>query len=291
MDCARPALELKHIGDICPDKNVPVIAVFTKYDQFRREVRMKLEDHGRDIDDPEILNAEMERIFNEVFLANLKESPPIVRLERLHKLGEWCTDLIKTTADALSGSVVALMLLTVQKNNLELNVNQAVKWAHSAFQRGNGSTERVIKICILAFPSIWYLGDDVSAPRSPEQEVLPDMEDLSLSLFSLSSSSSSSRERANALFSKLRSFLADPPLSISGDGQTHHKLIVTILILEHACLFYASQSKPTRDEALARAYSQYCASGAHKQMIEQFSALPKEYSSIQFTEFILKHLL
>jgi hypothetical protein len=46
----------------------------------------------------------------------------------LHKLGEWCTDLIKTTADALSGSVVALMLLTVQKNNLELNVNQAVKW-------------------------------------------------------------------------------------------------------------------------------------------------------------------
>jgi hypothetical protein len=58
-----------------------VIAVFTKYDQFRREVRMKLEDHGRDIDDPEILNAEMERIFNEVFLANLKESPPIVRLE------------------------------------------------------------------------------------------------------------------------------------------------------------------------------------------------------------------
>jgi len=60
---------------------VPVIVVFTKYDQFRRDIRMKLEDQGRDPDDPAILNAEMERIFNEEFLANLKESPPIVRLE------------------------------------------------------------------------------------------------------------------------------------------------------------------------------------------------------------------
>ena len=58
-----------------------MVAVFTKYDQFRRNIRIKLEDQGRDPDHPAILNAEMERIFNEVFLANLKESPPIVRLE------------------------------------------------------------------------------------------------------------------------------------------------------------------------------------------------------------------
>jgi len=68
-----------------------VIAVFTKYDQFRREVRMKLEDHGRD---PGDLNAEMERIFNEVFLANLKESPPIVRLESENFYKPACTALI-----------------------------------------------------------------------------------------------------------------------------------------------------------------------------------------------------
>jgi hypothetical protein len=59
-----------------------VIAVFTKVDQFRRDVRMKLEDQDdRDPDDPTVLNAEMERIFNEEFLANLKGSPPFVRLE------------------------------------------------------------------------------------------------------------------------------------------------------------------------------------------------------------------
>jgi hypothetical protein len=56
-----------------------VIAVFTKYDrydQFRRDMRMKLEDQGHEPDDLALLNAEMERIFKEEFLANLKGSPP-----------------------------------------------------------------------------------------------------------------------------------------------------------------------------------------------------------------------
>jgi hypothetical protein len=56
-----------------------VIAVFTKYDQFKRDVGMKLDDQGHDWD-PALLNAEMERIFNEEFLANLKGSPPTVCL-------------------------------------------------------------------------------------------------------------------------------------------------------------------------------------------------------------------
>jgi hypothetical protein len=59
-----------------------VIAVFTKFDQFRRDVRIKLEDQDdRDPDDPTHLHAEMEKIFKEVFLANLTGSPPFVRLE------------------------------------------------------------------------------------------------------------------------------------------------------------------------------------------------------------------
>jgi hypothetical protein len=55
-----------------------VIAVFTKYDQFRREIRMKLEDQHRD---PAHVDDDMENIFNEHFLGNLKGSPPFVRLE------------------------------------------------------------------------------------------------------------------------------------------------------------------------------------------------------------------
>ncbi|KAF8257554.1 hypothetical protein EI94DRAFT_1670647 [Lactarius quietus] len=34
MDGHRPGLDLKFYDKICPDPNVPVIAVFTKYDQF-----------------------------------------------------------------------------------------------------------------------------------------------------------------------------------------------------------------------------------------------------------------
>jgi hypothetical protein len=55
-----------------------VIAVFTKFDQFRRDIMMKLEDQHRD---PALLNDEMEWIFSKQFLANLKGPPPFVRLE------------------------------------------------------------------------------------------------------------------------------------------------------------------------------------------------------------------
>ena len=58
---------------------VPVIAVFTKFDQFKRDIMMKLEDEGHDqeID----LDAEVENIFNQHYLASLNGPPPYIRLE------------------------------------------------------------------------------------------------------------------------------------------------------------------------------------------------------------------
>jgi hypothetical protein len=55
-----------------------VIAVFTKYDQFKREIKMKLEDQNRD---PAHFDDDVESVFNEQFLGNLKGSSPFVRLE------------------------------------------------------------------------------------------------------------------------------------------------------------------------------------------------------------------
>ena len=56
-----------------------MIAVFTKYDQFKREARMKLEDQhcdpGTNIDD------EVENIFKQHYLAALRGPPPFIRLE------------------------------------------------------------------------------------------------------------------------------------------------------------------------------------------------------------------
>jgi hypothetical protein len=46
----------------------------------------------------------------------------------MHQPGQQCIELLKMTADQLSDSVVALMLFAVQKDNLKLNINQAVEW-------------------------------------------------------------------------------------------------------------------------------------------------------------------
>jgi hypothetical protein len=55
-----------------------VIAVFTKFDQFKRDIKMMLENRGRD---SVLINEEVESIFGEHYLANLRGTPPFVRLE------------------------------------------------------------------------------------------------------------------------------------------------------------------------------------------------------------------
>ena len=67
--------------------------------------------------------------------------------------------------------------------------------------------------------------------------------------------------------------------------------VVTILILDRATLFYASPSSPTLENALNQACSQYKSSGTHTAVKEQFLLPLKQYSILQFTEFILSHRL
>jgi hypothetical protein len=66
---------------------------------------------------------------------------------------------------------------------------------------------------------------------------------------------------------------------------------VSIVILEHASLYYHSSSRPTLDQALDRAYAQYGASKTYDAVIQQFSAPSQTYSVLQFTDFILKYRL
>jgi hypothetical protein len=40
--------------------------------------------------------------------------------------GQRCDDLIEITANALSGGAVALMLVAIQRDNLELSIKQAI---------------------------------------------------------------------------------------------------------------------------------------------------------------------
>ena len=45
----------------------------------------------------------------------------------MQKPEQRCADLIEMTADALSSDVVALMLVAVQRGNLELSIKLAIK--------------------------------------------------------------------------------------------------------------------------------------------------------------------
>ena len=59
---------------------VPVIAVFTKYDQFKRNIRMHLQDHPNENMDSEAGDI-VERRFQEDYQSPLGEGARFVRLE------------------------------------------------------------------------------------------------------------------------------------------------------------------------------------------------------------------
>ena len=45
----------------------------------------------------------------------------------MHKKGQQCTELVEKTANELSGGAVAVMLLAIQKENLEINIKEAIR--------------------------------------------------------------------------------------------------------------------------------------------------------------------
>lgn len=59
---------------------VPVIAVFTKYDQFKIDVKMKMEDDEKDIT-PETLSSEINQQFEKEYLQGVERQTEYVQLE------------------------------------------------------------------------------------------------------------------------------------------------------------------------------------------------------------------
>jgi hypothetical protein len=92
---------------------VPVIAVFTKYDQLRRETSFRLEDQGLETStDAALLNAEVEKIFKEQYLAKLPVSAPAVCLESEDFVNQpACTMLIPVPQECTNLAKSALSLL------------------------------------------------------------------------------------------------------------------------------------------------------------------------------------
>ena len=140
---------------------VPVIAVFTKYDQFLRNVEMHLTDYPNEYPGgnvPEVA----ENLFQEHYLHPLGSDVRYVRLEsefgvlcrgymlifltEMHMPNRPCNGLLENTAAALNDDVIALMLLAVQRGNLELSVNMALnRWVSQLRgQRGRSILTKIV---------------------------------------------------------------------------------------------------------------------------------------------------
>ena len=123
---------------------MPVIVVFTKHDQFLRNVAMNLVDFPSDYADSSVSEA-AKRLFEEHYLHPLGDDVRYVQLEsgfrvkcegneltpeccftEMHRQNGHCIDLIEKTAAALNEDAIALMLLAVQNGNLGLSVKVAL---------------------------------------------------------------------------------------------------------------------------------------------------------------------
>ncbi|KAF8261923.1 hypothetical protein EI94DRAFT_1789217 [Lactarius quietus] len=109
MDGRRPRQDLKHYDKICPDPNVPVIAVFTKYDQFLFNAEMDMLDDPDKYPDSDVSDV-AEKLFQDNYLRPLGDDVRYVRLKNMHRQGSCCDELIEKTAAALNKDMVSLML-------------------------------------------------------------------------------------------------------------------------------------------------------------------------------------
>ncbi|KAF8263471.1 hypothetical protein EI94DRAFT_1807146 [Lactarius quietus] len=120
MDNHRPQLDLEFYDKICPDPNV-----FTKYDQFLRNVKMDVSDYP-DIYPDRNGDQVAEELFQDRYLRPLGDNVRYVRLEKMHMNDSRCDDLVAETAGALNVDTVVLMLFAVRRGNIELSVKTAL---------------------------------------------------------------------------------------------------------------------------------------------------------------------
>jgi len=100
-----------------------------------------------------------EKRFQDHYLGPLGDNVKYVRLENMHIKTSRCDELVEETAATLNEDAVALMLLAVQRGNIELSVKTALSRVHriTGFE-----VEQVIRECLIPFPYIWLVTYRVS---------------------------------------------------------------------------------------------------------------------------------
>ena len=91
------------------DLQVPVIAVFTKYDQFKRNIKMTLEDEDRDVGTH--FDIEVESVFDHQYLTHLGGTAPFVRLESEYFVFNQFTPIIISVLQECTSLIKGVLIL------------------------------------------------------------------------------------------------------------------------------------------------------------------------------------
>ena len=114
--------------------------MFTKYDQFLRNVKMDVSDLYPDKNVSEVAKERFEEHYlhpldDDVVYVQLEskwhiicQGHMLIVLEEMHINGSQCGDLIEKTFAAPNDDAVMLMLVAVQRNNVEFSVKLAWRW-------------------------------------------------------------------------------------------------------------------------------------------------------------------
>ncbi|KDQ17556.1 hypothetical protein BOTBODRAFT_577409 [Botryobasidium botryosum FD-172 SS1] len=167
----------------CDTGKVPVIAIFTKFDSLDAKAFIELFEGGVPFGDAQDRAPYYaEKRFDQIHLPRIRAQkyPPAkeVRFRNMHENGstskvgqENIADLLKKTTDALTTDVLKLLLVSVQQNNVELCMENAVKSGSitKAAQRAHNTSKppsqdqlrQLLKEIFAWFPYAWA-PDDVS---------------------------------------------------------------------------------------------------------------------------------
>ncbi|TDL20162.1 hypothetical protein BD410DRAFT_841513 [Rickenella mellea] len=117
--------------DNCDPKGVPVIVIFTKFDSLDAIAFTKLEEEGAPFEEAEAQAPQLAELeFNKEQLPRIfgrKYAPAkVVYLRDMHKNGKY-EKIIELTTEALSSETLKMLLVSVQKTNLNLCISHALK--------------------------------------------------------------------------------------------------------------------------------------------------------------------
>ncbi|KAF7335122.1 GTP-binding protein [Mycena venus] len=138
------------------DDEVPVIAIFTKFDGLLNEAFSQLMDEGDDWEDAQEGQIEQARkMLTTNFEGPLRSSefPPAdyVRLDDMRVETSNCNELIEKTANALTDNTLRLLFISVQQNNIDF----CIRYAMTKGLFRETKVKALLTSTLAHFPHVW----------------------------------------------------------------------------------------------------------------------------------------